>query len=175
MLRRISFVGVAVLALAGLARAADAPDAWITTKAKIVLLTSAGTRVSDANVDTEDGTVTLHGKVETQAAKEKAAAEVEKLDGVKKVRNLLQVVPESAEKRVEEADDAIEDKVQAVLKSDRALDGIKVASVNKGVVLLSGKADDVNSELRAIEKAWDVKGVQQVHSEIESAESREKK
>ena len=168
-MRRISILGPAVLALAGLAWAAD--DTWITTKAKIKLLTSA--RVGSASVDTEDGTVTLHGKVGSQAAKERAGAEVEKLDGVKKVRNLLQVVPESAEKRVEEADDAIKDKVQTVLKSDPALDGIKVASVNKGVVLLEGKTSNVNSELRAIERAWDVKGVQQVHSEIE-AEPREK-
>ena len=170
-MRRISILGAAVLAVAGLALAADTSDTWITTKAKVKLLTSA--RVGNASVDTENGIVTLHGKVESQAAKERAGAEVEKLDGVKKVRNLLQIVPESAEKRVEEADDAIEDKVQAALKSDPALEGIKVASVNKGVVLLSGKTDNMNSELRAIERALDVKGVHQVHSEIQ-AEPREK-
>jgi hyperosmotically inducible periplasmic protein len=173
MFRRISILGAAMLALAGLGiAAADAPDAWVSTKAKIVLLTSA--KVSGANVDTENGTVTLHGKVETEAAKEKAGSDVGKLDGVKNVRNLLQVVPESAEKRVEQADDAIEDKVEAALKSDPSLEGVKVASVNKGVVLLSGKAD-VHGELRAIETAWDVKGVKEVHSEIQGSEHHKEK
>src|SRR5262245_66374543 len=79
MLGRISILGAVVLAVTGLVLAHDASDAWLTTKAKIKLLTSTDTRVGDAHIDTDNGTVTLHGKVESQAAKEKAGAEVGKL------------------------------------------------------------------------------------------------
>src|SRR4029453_8612059 len=57
-----------------LSLAADSKDAWLTTKAKIALLTTEGVKVTSVNVDTVDGTVTLHGKVRTGAEKEKAVA-----------------------------------------------------------------------------------------------------
>src|SRR5512143_1154873 len=68
-------------------------DAWITTKTKMALLTTEGVSSTAVNVDTVDGRVTLHGKVETAAEKEKAEAEAKKIEGVTEVRNLLQVVP----------------------------------------------------------------------------------
>ena len=68
------------------------------------------------------------------------------------------------------ADDAVKDGVEAALKADATLKDVKVASVNNGVVLLSGKTDAVDKELKAIETAWDVGGVRQVRSEIVSSE-----
>lgn len=163
-----SALAAAVLTvLLPLSLAAEAKDAWLTTKAKIALLTTDGVKVTSVNVDTVDGTVTLHGKVRTESEKQKASQAVRQVDGVKDVHNLLQVVPDSVKESVKVADDSVKDKVEASIKADNTLDGVKVASVNNGVVLLSGKATALDTKLRAIEAAWSVDGVRQVRSEIQ--------
>lgn len=150
---------------------ADAKDPWITTKAKIALLTNDGFSVNGANVDTINGNVTIHGKVGTEADKTRAEQTVLKVDGVKTVRNLLQVVPDSQKKAVAANDADIKDRVQASLKSDGRLNDIKVASVNKGLVLLAGKAHGLDEKLIAIESAYSVDGVRRVATEIETVEN----
>lgn len=163
-------LGLGLTFLLAISAWADSKDVWLTTKAKIALLTADDVKVTAVHADTVDGTVTLHGKVKTETEKEKAAAAVRKVEGVKNVRNLLQVVPESVRDTVKFADEMVEDKVEASLKADPSLEGVKVASVNNGVVLLSGKTDALDKKLKAIEKAWSVDGVQQVRSEIQIAE-----
>ena len=168
------YVGVAILAASvvciqprvGYA----ASDAWITTKAKIALLTTAGVSSGAVNVDTVDGAVTLHGKVSSPQEKSKAEAEVKKIDGVKEVRNLLQVVPGGREKVVKASDKEIKDRVDRALRDGHfAKDSpIDVESVNDGVVLLGGKAQTMGDHLRAIELTRSVPGVRKVESEIES-------
>lgn len=159
----------AALVAAGLAPAhADSPDAWLTTKAKIALLTADDVSASAVNVDTTDGRVTIHGKVKTADEKARAEAAVRKVDGVKEVKNLLQVVPESQKDAVNASDDSIEDSVQAALGADPATDDVKVKSVNKGVVMLSGKTADLNGKLKAIEVTLAQPGVRRVASEIET-------
>ena len=153
------------------ASAADnPPDAWITTKVKMSLLTSDVVSGTAVNVDTVEGVVTLHGTVGT--AQEKSAAEkaARATSGVKEVRNLLAVVPKAQQAAVEASDDEIRKRVDAALDADARLDGssIDVASVNKGVVVLSGKAESLSDHLRAIETARAVPGVQRVASEIQS-------
>jgi osmotically-inducible protein OsmY len=150
---------------------ADTKDAWITTKSKIALLTSDGFSVSGANVDTVNGNVTLHGKVATAADKTKAEETVKQVDGVKSVKNLLQVVPNWEKKAVAANDSEIKDRVQTSLKTDKRLADIKVASVNNGLVLLSGKAHGPDEKLMAIENAYSVGGVRRVASEIETVEN----
>ena len=145
-------------------------DAWITTKAKIALLTTDGVSVTGVNVDTVDGNVTLHGKVRFEVEKGKAAAVVQNLDGVKSVRNLLQIVPDAIREGVKVSDASIKTKLESLLEADSSFDGVKVASVNNGVVLLSGSADSLETKLRVIETAWTVPGVKRVSSEIQSAD-----
>lgn len=149
---------------------ADVKDSWITTKAKIALLTSDGFSVNGANVDTVNGNVTIHGKVGTDADRTKAEQTVRQVDGVKSVKNLLQVVPESERKSVAARDSDIKDRVQTSLKSDKRLDDVKVASVNNGLVLLSGKAHGIDEKLVAIESAYAVAGVKRVATEIQTIE-----
>ena len=88
----VALVGTIVVAGAVAARA-DVNDSWITTKAKIALLTMDGFSVNGANVDTINGNVTMHGKVATTEDRTKAEQTVRKVTGVKTVKNLLQVVP----------------------------------------------------------------------------------
>ena len=175
MKHRMNLLGAGVLAVclfaATPALAMDTPDAWITTKVKMSLLTSDGiSTANDVNVDTVDGRVTLHGLVPSDAEKVKAEDTARTIDGVKEVRNLLQVVPSSAVKAVKISDDKLEKNVKAVLKRDKALESsdIDIASVHDGVVLLSGSAKTLSVHRRAIEDARAVPGVLQVSSEIKS-------
>jgi osmotically-inducible protein OsmY len=154
---------------AGWAAAADAPDAWLTMKTKIALMTTEGLSTSDLNVDTVQGVVTLHGKVPTQSEKAKAEAEARRVDGVKDVKNLLQVVPDSTRKVVERADDQIKDAVVAAFKASKRVNdsGVTVQSVNKGVVLLAGRTGSLESHLEAVQVANAVAGVRRVASEVQ--------
>jgi hyperosmotically inducible periplasmic protein len=166
----VALVGSMVVAGAG-AASADVKDSWITTKAKIALLTSDGFSVNGANVDTIDGNVTIHGKVDTNVDRTKAEQTVRKVSGVKSVKNLLQVVPPGVKKMVKAQDSDIKDRVEASLKTDAMMKDVNVASVNNGVVLLSGKADNLGENLRAIENAYSVDGVHRVASEIKTTEN----
>ena len=49
--------------------------------------------------------------------------------------------------------------------------GVKIASVNKGVVLLSGKAKSLEAHVLAIETARSVPGVRRVATEVQVVES----
>ena len=128
---------VVAVALAAPAQAAT-PDAWITTKTKLVLLTTEGVSGTAIHVDTILGKVTLHGKVRTAEEKVKAESIARKIDGVLEVRNLLQIVTQQGEKAVQVADDALKPRVEKALQADSSLkeSSISVKSVNKGVVLL---------------------------------------
>jgi hyperosmotically inducible periplasmic protein len=162
----------AALLCAGVAAAqADTKDAWLTTKAKIALLTTDGVSATAVNVDTVDGRITIHGKVATAAEKAKAEQTVRQLDGVKDVKNLLQVVPEDQKKRVDAKDSDVKDHVEASLKAAKTMDDISVASVNKGIVLLSGKTASLSQKLLVIERVYTVAGVRGVSSEIETVEN----
>jgi len=154
---------------AGWALAADAPDAWLTMKTKISLMTTEDLSTSDLNVDTVQGVVTLHGKVPTQGEKAKAEAAARKIDGVKDVKNLLQVVPDSSKKAVERSDDQIKDAVTAAFKANKRVNdsGVKLQSVNKGVVLLAGKTDSLQAHLEAVQVAHAVPGVKRVATEVQ--------
>ena len=94
------------LAVALAAPAADAAisDGWITAKTKIALLTTSGVSSRDINVDTVDGRVTLHGTVRSAEEKAKVEQEARKVQGVREVKNLLQVVPGARQEAVKASD-----------------------------------------------------------------------
>ena len=166
----VALVGTIVVAGA-LAASADVNDSWITTKAKIALLTTDGFSVNGVNVDTIQGNVTIHGKVATAADRTKAERTVRDVKGVKTVKNLLQVVPNNVKDVAAANDSDVKDRVEASLKTDSKFEDVKVASVNNGVVLLSGKTASLTEKLRAIENAYSVNGVHRVASEIQSIEN----
>jgi hyperosmotically inducible protein len=175
-MRDVSRYGLAVVAAGWLVAIPPAhastqvSDAWITTKTKITLFTTKGISSNAINVDTVDGMVTLHGKVVSAEEKARAEVEAKKIDGVKSVRNVLQVVPSRRERSVKVSDAQLKDRVAKALKGDRSLnDGsIAVESVNDGVVLLGGKAASASDHLRAIQTARAVPGVSHVETEVTS-------
>ena len=177
-MRKTSWIKYSVLAVVlGAALAAPAgaatPDAWITTKTKLALLTTEGVTGTAIHVDTILGKVTLHGKVRSAEEKAKAESIAKKIDGVLEVRNLLQVVTSERKKAVQVSDDALKLRVEKELQGDSSLkeSSISVKSVNKGVVLLSGTAKTLSAHLRAVEDVAWVPGVERVASEIKSPDT----
>jgi hyperosmotically inducible protein len=150
-------------------------DAWITAKAKIALLTTQGLTATDVSVDTLDGHVSLYGKVPAASDQKTAEAAVKQIDGVKSVKNLLQVVPPEKAAAVEATDAAIRSAVEAALAGDRGLAGTKitVTSVTNGVVLLGGIAASSAEHLRALEIARNARGVRRVETDVTTAANDE--
>ena len=66
-------------------------DAWIHTKIKAKLIDNPDTPSRKINIDVVDQVVTLHGQVETIAAKDEAERTAKQTEGVKRVNNLLKV------------------------------------------------------------------------------------
>ena len=143
----------------------DHPDAWLTMKVKLALLTTKDVPAMSIDVDTVHDVVTLSGKVADETEKTRAGEVAKGVEGVKEVKNILQVVPESRMKVVEKADDLIKDGVEKALKADKSLSGVSVKAVDQGVVLLAGKATTAEA-VRAVRAARGVAGVRQVSSEI---------
>jgi len=160
------------VALGGPARAAT-PDAWITTKIKLDLLTTEGVSGTAIKVDTVVGKVTLYGKVSSAEEKAKAETIARKVEGVQDVRNLLQVVAPEHAKAMQVSDDDLKQRVEQALQADPSLKSstIAVQSVNQGVVLLSGTAKTLSAHLRAVEVAAAVPGVHRVASEVQSPDT----
>ena len=69
-----------------------ASSAALTTKVKTALASDVGMRtMTSIDVDSDNGVVTLKGKVDSAAAKKKAEEIAKKVDGVKSVKNQLRV------------------------------------------------------------------------------------
>ena len=171
--RITSCAGVGAVLLFGSVALAAVPDTWITTKAKLALLTTSDVSSNDVNVDTIDGHVTLHGTVSTEQEKMRAEQAVRGIDGVKDVRNMLAVVKPSKQDAVATADDKIKSEIEQRLTQDKSLadSSIKVSSVNAGNVVLTGSAASLSDHLKAVEDARRVPGVKQVASEVKSPDT----
>ena len=166
----LTLVGLLLTWGVGVGPAWASDDTWISTKVRIALMTTDGAGRNAVNVNTEYGKVTLHGTVDSEAVKEKAEATARAVGGVTDVRNLLQVVKESRQESVKAADKDVREAVENALKADKSLEGIKVKSVDNGLVFLEGSTASLTGALRAIETAYGVPGVRQVASGIETKE-----
>jgi osmotically-inducible protein OsmY len=170
---RCSVLAVVLSAALAVPAGATTPDAWITTKIKLALLTTEGVSGTDIKVDTVVGRVTLYGKVHSAEEQAKAETIARKVDGVQGVRNLLQVVAAQHEKAMQVSDDDLRQRITQALQADPSLESSKIAvqSVNHGVVLLGGTAKTLSAHLRAVEVAAAVPGVRRVASEIQSPDA----
>jgi len=77
---------------------------------------------------------------------------------------MLQIVPESQEKFFEEKDDAVKKAAEHALEKQHK--GVKVLSVDKGVVMLGGETPDVASHVHAVAAVDQVPGVRRVESKV---------
>lgn len=147
----------------GTAMRSAANDGWITSATKVRLMAAGEVSAFDVNVDTRGGVVTLFGAVPTAAAKTAAEMEAKKVDGVKSVKNELQVVPESRREAVAKHDDQIQTEVSERLESREELADADIAvDVSNGVVRLTGSVASQSDRLAALTTARASEGVRSV-------------
>jgi hyperosmotically inducible protein len=142
-------------------------DSWLTAKTKIALAADGRVKGRQIDVETTKGQVMLRGKVDSDAAKQAAEEITKMLDGVKTVKNDLEVVAPSKREAVEEKDEAITTRVQKKIAKDAHLKQADIAvQTNAGVVSLTGEVKDLMTSANASWTAWFVPGVKSVKNDL---------
>ena len=142
-------------------------DSWLTSKTKIALFADERVKGTQVNVQTHKGVVMLRGKVDSPEAKSAAGDIAQGINGVKSVKNELQVVPSSTRKATDRDDKEIMREVKTHLAKDPELKQAKVSvRVDAGVVTLTGEVPSVQMSARASEAARSVTGVRSVQNDL---------
>ena len=95
-------------------------DSWVTSKTKISLFADERVKGTQVSVDTTKGVVHLRGKVDSAEAKSAAGEIAQGVEGVKSVKNDLQVVAPTARKAVDASDSDIAKAVGTRLSRTRS-------------------------------------------------------
>ncbi len=140
-------------------------DSWVTSKTKIALFADDRVKGRQVHVETKDGVVMLRGKVDSAEAKSAALEIAKGIEGVKNVKNELQVVAPSKRSEVAADDKVVAKNVQSKFKADPQLKNVKV-EVNQGVVSLSGEVKSIDASAKASEVARSVAGVRSVKNDL---------
>ncbi len=140
-------------------------DSWVTSKTKIALFADDRVKGRQVHVETKDGVVMLRGKVDSTEAKSAALEIAKGIEGVKNVKNELQVVAPSKRSEVAADDKVVAKNVQSKFKADPQLKNVKV-EVNQGVVSLSGEVKSIDASAKASEVARSVAGVRSVKNDL---------
>jgi hyperosmotically inducible periplasmic protein len=146
-------------------------DSWLTSKTKIALFGDDRVKGTEVRVETQNGQVYLRGKVDSQEAKSASEEIAKGVEGVKSVKNDLQVVAPTARKTVEANDKQITKSVETTLHKDASLKKIDVRTDN-GVVVLSGEVPNISASAKASEMAHRVDGVKAVKNELRVAQAK---
>jgi hyperosmotically inducible protein len=137
-------------------------DSWLTAKTKIAL--AADSRVKGRQIE---GQVVLRGKVDSDEAKRAAEGITAGLDGVKTVKNDLEVVAPSTRDAVEEKDEAITARVKDHFVKDAHLKNADIdVQTNAGVVSLTGEVLNLMTSAQASWTARQVSGVKSVKNDL---------
>jgi hyperosmotically inducible protein len=140
-------------------------DSWLTAKTKIALYADERVKGRQVSVETVNGAVSLRGKVDSDTAKAAATSVAQAIDGVKSVRNDLQVVPAEDRKVVDASDTDITRQVEGRLAKDARLKKVD-ARTDGGAVILTGSVSSIGASARASELARGVPGVRMVKNEL---------
>ncbi len=146
-------------------------DSWLTSKTKISLFADDRVKGKDVRVETVNGEVFLRGKVDSDEAKTAAADITKGVEGVKNVKNDLQVVAPTARKAVQANDKQITKAVETSFGKDAQLKKIDVRT-DAGVVVLSGEVPNISVSAKASEMAHRVDGVKSVKNELRMAQAK---
>ena len=140
-------------------------DSWVTSKTKISLFGDERVKGTQVSVDTTKGVVHLRGKVDSAEAKSAAGEIAKGIDGVKSVKNDLQVVAPTARKAVDANDKDIAKAVESRMSKDANLKKVDVRT-DGGVVTLTGEVPSIMVAAKASEQARMVPGVKSVKNEL---------
>ena len=152
-------------------------DSWLTAKTKIALAADSRVKGRQIEVETTGGRVMLRGKVDSDMAKRAAEGITAGLDGVKSVKNDLEVVALSTRDAVEEKDEAITARVKEhiakdsqLMKDSRVKDADINVQTNAGVVTLTGEVPDITTSAQASWMTRQVPGVKSVKNDLKVKE-----
>lgn len=140
-------------------------DSWLTAKTKIALFADERIKGGQISVETVKGTVSLRGKVDSEDAKAAAGSVTKSVEGVKSVRNDLEVVSPGDRKMVDTSDKDITRQVEGRLSNDAQLRKVDVRT-DGGAVILTGAVSSIGASARASELARGVPGVRMVKNEL---------
>jgi hyperosmotically inducible protein len=140
-------------------------DSWVTSKTKIALFSDDRVKGSQVKVETIGGVVHLRGKVDSAEAKAAATSVAQGIEGVKSVKNDLQVVSPGARKAVDAKDADIAKAVETRLGRESDLKKIDVRA-DAGVVTLTGEVPTITASAKASEVARGVGGVRSVKNQL---------
>jgi len=140
-------------------------DSWVTSKTKIALFADDRVKGSQVHVETVDGVVNLHGKVDSAEAKAAATSIAQGIEGAKSVKNDLQVVAPGNRKAVDTRDADIAKAVESRLNRESDLKKIDVRA-DAGVVTLTGEVPTIVASAKASEMARGVDGVRSVKNQL---------
>ena len=140
-------------------------DSWITSKTKISLFADERVKGTQVTVDTTKGVVHLRGKVDSAEAKSAASDIAQGVEGVKSVKNDLQVVTPAARQAVDANDKDIAKAIETRLSKDSQLKKVDVRT-DAGVVTLTGQVPTIGASAKASEMARGVAGVKSVKNQL---------
>lgn len=147
--------------------AARLNDLWITALAKARLLRNDEVPGLAVDVDSHDGVVTLFGMVPTPSAQAAAELELVKMDGVHRVENLLEVVPEPEQEATRAHDQALERVLRERLDAQPEIAKADLdVSICNSVARLRGSVEDDAEHRAAVEIARDTAGVRRVVDQL---------
>ncbi|HVW64055.1 MAG TPA: BON domain-containing protein [Nitrosospira sp.] len=142
-------------------------DSAITTKVKSALMADADVKSLDIKVETSKGEVQLSGFVDNQGQIDRAIAVTKGVQGVKNVKNNMNVKTTDTTVGEKIDDSIITTKVKAALMADSGIKGAEIGVVTRdGQVQLSGFVDSQALVDRATDVAKGVEGVKNVINEM---------
>ena len=172
-------VGILLVCFGCNSQAVD--DSGVTAKVKAKFAEDSIVSAIEIGVETNDGVVTLTGKVPTQAEKSEAQKVALTADGVKRVVNNVVIDPNSlgasnTDQKLNDlknkvAANATDDGIQAKIKSKLLVAGIKGVTVDVSArqVTLSGSVKDAQTKAEAELLAKNTDGVTGVASQLSLA------
>ena len=145
-------------------------DAWINAKVKTLLMRDESVPGLQINVDTFNGVVTLRGQLTDPDVASRAVKLAASVDGVKSVKDELQVPNDGAAGRraanpKADSDLEITSKVKAALGANPGMKDIEVET-QSGVVTLQGQLHRMDEVATAGEIALGTEGVDSVNNQL---------
>ena len=148
-------------------------DSWLTAKTKIALFADDRVKGRHVNVETKKGIVMLRGKIDSAEAKSAAEEIAKGIEGVKGVKNELQIVAPRDREAFEAKDEDITKRVKQHIAKDSRLKNTDIdVKTNAGVVSLTGEVKNIDLSARASEVTRNTPGVRSVKNDLSFKEEK---
>ena len=144
-----------------------AADLWLAAEARLRLIADPRAPAPDISVDCRDQVIILFGEVPSAQAKRAAEQDVRAVEGVRQVKNELQVVPAESRALVHARDAELEQKVAAAIFARPEMKRASISvKVQNRMARLSGTVPSQQHRLFAASAAREVPGIRAVVEDL---------